>query len=160
MKTQARKRKPVRALEPWEQAIVEAIRSGKPLTGENGLFTPMIKRALEVALDGEMESHLIQEAASVDVKTNRRNGRTSKQMKGFELITPRDRDRTFEPEIVKKRQTTITAEIDQKILWIGIPTNPVSALYHSPIAQYLQKGGDQGCQRGDCRFQKGLSGKS
>ncbi|MFN8698525.1 MAG: IS256 family transposase [Flavobacteriales bacterium] len=119
MKTQVRK-KQARPLEPWEAALVEAIRSGRPLTGADGFFTPMIKRALEAALDGEMDNHLQEEAAAVEVKTNRRNGKTTKQMKGsmgnFELTTPRDRDGTFEPEIVKKRQTVITAEIDQKIL--------------------------------------------
>jgi putative transposase len=45
-----------RPLEPWEQALIEIIPSGKPLTGENGFFTPMIKHALEAALDGEMDA--------------------------------------------------------------------------------------------------------
>ena len=120
MKPKTPRTKQARPLEPWEQALIEAIRSGKPLTGENGFFTPFIKRALEAALEGEMDAHLLQHTESVDVKSNRRNGKLTKQMKGstgnFELSTPRDRNGTFEPEIVKKRQTTITAEIDEKIL--------------------------------------------
>jgi hypothetical protein len=42
----------IQGLEPWEQALIEAIRNGKPLTGENGFFKPFIKRALEAALEG------------------------------------------------------------------------------------------------------------
>jgi putative transposase len=67
-----------------------------------------------------MDAHWLQHSESVDVKSNRRNGKLTKQMNGstgnFELSTPRDREGTFEPAIVKKRQTTITAEIDEKIL--------------------------------------------
>ena len=51
---------------------------------------------------------------------NRRNGSTSKTMKAssgaFELSTPRDRAGTFDPKLVKKHQTQLTPEIDQKIL--------------------------------------------
>ena len=57
-----------------------------------------------------------------DTKTqsNRRNGKTSKLVKSdsgtFELKTPRDRNGSFEPEIVKKRQTVLNATLDNKIL--------------------------------------------
>lgn len=51
---------------------------------------------------------------------NRRNGKTKKMVSGesgtFELETPRDRNGSFEPQIVKKRQTVITEELDSKIL--------------------------------------------
>jgi len=54
-------------------------------------------------------------------KPNRRNGFNKKSIKGtsdgtFELETPRDRNGTFEPQIVKKHQTTISDEIEEKIL--------------------------------------------
>ena len=51
---------------------------------------------------------------------NRRNGKMKKLVSGesgtFELETPRDRNGSFEPQIVKKRQTVITEELDNKIL--------------------------------------------
>jgi transposase-like protein len=65
-----------------------------------------------------IESHLAdcKEAG----RPNRRNGQLSKTIKsgigGFELETPRDRDGSFEPEIIKKRQTVLNESLDNKIL--------------------------------------------
>lgn len=39
-------------LEPWEQKIAEAIYAGKPLLGEGGAFTDMIKRVVQASLKG------------------------------------------------------------------------------------------------------------
>ncbi|MBF0542636.1 MAG: IS256 family transposase, partial [Nitrospirae bacterium] len=39
-----------------EQAIKE-LKNGKSLSGKNGVLTPLIKRILEAALQGEIESH-------------------------------------------------------------------------------------------------------
>jgi putative transposase len=54
------------------------------------------------------------------VNANRRNGKNSKTLKtgseSFELLTPRDREGSFEPEIVKKRQTVLNESLDNKIL--------------------------------------------
>ena len=51
---------------------------------------------------------------------NRRNGKTSKTMKStsriFDLEPPRDRDGSFEPEIVRKRQTVLNESLDNKEL--------------------------------------------
>lgn len=51
---------------------------------------------------------------------NRRNGKLKKFMKtgtgSFELETPRDREGSFEPEIVKKRQTVLNESLDNKVL--------------------------------------------
>ena len=56
--------------------------------------------------------------------SNRKNGYTSKTIKSsisnFELETPRDRNNTFIPQIVKKNQTMLTEELDDKILSIKI----------------------------------------
>ena len=94
--------------------IAEAIRNGKALTGKNGILTPIIKSAIETALNGEINSHI----ENSDI-ANRKNGKAIKQMQspsgGFELETPRHRNGTFEPEIVKKKQTMLTDELDQKI---------------------------------------------
>jgi len=97
------------------QKALKAIRSGKPLTGKDGVLTPLIKNLTEAALEGELDSHLGQEVAA-----NRRNGRTPKTIKtlsgSFELDTPRDRAGTFSPQLVKKHQTTLSNEIEEKII--------------------------------------------
>jgi transposase-like protein len=53
-------------------------------------------------------------------ENNRRNGRNSKTLGtsagSFELLTPRDREGSFEPQIVKKRQTSLHPELEAKVL--------------------------------------------
>ncbi len=97
------------------QKALKAIQSGKPLTGKDGVLTPLIKNLTEAALEGELDSHLGQEIAA-----NRRNGKSKKTIKtlngSFELDTPRDRAGTFSPQLVKKHQTTISNEIEEKII--------------------------------------------
>jgi len=91
------------------------LQSGKGLTGEDGVLTPLIKQLTEAALKAELEQHL-----ESDPQPNRKNGSTKKTVKSsigqFELETPRDRSGSFEPQLIKKNQTKLTAEIDQKIL--------------------------------------------
>ena len=97
-----------------EQALKD-LQAGKDLTGKDGLLTPLIKQLTEAALKAELEQHL-----SDSEIPNRKNGKTSKTLKTgagqVELDTPRDRAGTFEPQLVKKNQTHLTAEIDRKIL--------------------------------------------
>ena len=97
------------------QKALKAIQSGKPLTGKDGVLTPLIKNLTEAALEGELDSHLGQEMAA-----NRRNGKSKKTIKtlngSFELNTPRDRAGTFSPQLVKKHQTTLSDEIEEKII--------------------------------------------
>lgn len=97
------------------QAILQQIREGKALTGKDGALAPLIKQLTEAALQAEIESHLTQ-----DLNRNRKNGTSSKTMKSdvgnFELDVPRDRNGSFEPEIVKKNQTHMSDQIEKKIL--------------------------------------------
>ena len=96
-------------------AALKAIQEGKPLLGKEGILTPLIKNLTEAALEGELDSHLGQE-----ITTNRRNGKSQKTIKSlngnFELRTPRDREGTFAPQLVKKHQTSLNDEIEQKII--------------------------------------------
>ena len=99
--------------------VLKEFRNGKKLTGKDGLLAPLIKQLTEAALEAEIESHIADDVLSG--KKNRRNGYNKKRIKGssegsFELETPRDRNGTFEPQIVKKHQTTISDEIEEKIL--------------------------------------------
>ena len=99
--------------------ILEEFKKGKRLTGKGGLLAPLIKQLTEAALEAEIESHIANDV--LDGKSNRRNGYNKKTIKGtsdgsFELETPRDRNGTYEPQLVKKHQTTISDEIEEKIL--------------------------------------------
>ncbi len=94
---------------------VKALQAGKKLNGKDGVLTGLIKQLTESALQAELEQHLANEQ-----EPNRKNGTSTKTVKSsvgsFELDTPRDRSGSFEPQIVKKNQTSLTDEIDQKIL--------------------------------------------
>jgi len=107
---------PAMDLQPLQARIVEEIKAGKSLLGEGGLLTPLIKSALEASLEGEMDAHL----SSMGEESNRRNGKLKKTVKhsagSFELEAPRDRNGSFEPQIVKKRQTILNEALDEKIL--------------------------------------------
>lgn len=104
----------------FEDALKQ-LQSGKPLTGSDGVLTPLIKQLTEAALQAELDQHLAQQRQLDEpIAVNRKNGYTRKTMKTssgrFELDTPRDREGTFEPQLIKKHQTHLTDEIDRKIL--------------------------------------------
>lgn len=94
---------------------LKALQSGQPLTGQDGILKPLIKELTEAALEAEMDSHLAEE-----IRTNRRNGKSKKTVKSgageIELSTPRDRNGSFEPQLVQKHQRTLSTEIEEKIL--------------------------------------------
>ena len=98
----------------FDEAL-KALRSGQAITGKDSILAPLIKQLTEAALEGELDSHIAN-----DVVPNRRNGKTRKTIKStsgsFELETPRDRAGTFEPTVVKKYQTSVSDEIESKIL--------------------------------------------
>ena len=102
--------------ETFKEEVVAGLKAGRPFLGKDGTLTPLIKQLLEASLEGEIEAHV----GNTKDQANRRNGKNSKTVKSdsgsFELETPRDRNGTFEPEIVKKRQTILNATLDNKIL--------------------------------------------
>ena len=99
----------------FEALALEQLSSGKPLEGKDGVLAPLIKRLVEASLQGEMNGHL-----SGSKGANRRNGKGAKQVKTafgpVEIETPRDRQGTFEPQIIPKRQTSLGGSLDHKIL--------------------------------------------
>ena len=103
--------------EAFQKEAIEKLKAGKSLSGKDGVLMPLIKRIVEAALKGEVESHLDAEPSETK---NRKNGKSSKTVRSdygsFELETPRDRNATFEPELVKKRQTTLGKALDEKII--------------------------------------------
>lgn len=111
------------------QKALKGIQEGKPFTGKDGVLTSLIKNLAEAALEAELDSHLARE-----ITANRRNGKTKKNIKSldgkFELETPRDRNGTFSPKIVKKHQTTLSDEIEQKIIalyGLGMSYNDIAS---------------------------------
>jgi len=93
---------------------LEQIKAGAKIDGKDGVLAPLIKQLTEAALEAELDSYLSQEIR------NRKNSSSSKRMKSgvgeFDLEVPRDRNGTFEPQIVKKHQTHMSDQIEQKIL--------------------------------------------
>lgn len=93
------------------------LKTGKPLLGKEGALGPLFKSFLEAALEAELENHLEE---NKEDEINRRNGHGSKQLRTsegtMELTTPRDRSGSFEPEIVKKRQTILADSLESKII--------------------------------------------
>jgi len=96
-------------------AALTALQGGQGLTGKDGILTPLIKQLTEAALQAEMDAHL-----QADAPSNRKNGFGRKTIKSttgsFDLATPRDRDGSFEPQLVKKHQTHMSDEIERKII--------------------------------------------
>lgn len=95
----------------------DALRAGKPLAGKDGVFTPLLKMIIESALEGELDDHLVDTRKT---SRNRRNGHGAKNLQsslgGFEVLAPRDRNSSFEPQIVEKRQHKLSSDIDGQII--------------------------------------------
>lgn len=95
----------------------------------------LTKITVEAALNGEMDAHLGCEKHQKSSVTNSRNGYTSKTLKTedgeIELKTPRDREGSFDPQLVKKNQTRFTS-MDDKILSLyakGMTTREIVATF-------------------------------
>jgi putative transposase len=133
--------KPARQLSPEQAAaaamVAEAKARGLALTGPDGLLRLFTKNVLETALNEEMVEHLGHEKNQVEPgreSTNVRNGARSKTVISdaageVEITVPRDRESTFEPQIVKKRQRRL-ADVDEIVLSLyakGMTTGDISA---------------------------------
>lgn len=96
---------------------LEQLMSGQSLTGKDGAFAPLLKQFLETALEAEMNGHLDAEERT---KGNKRNGKGSKTLKTaageITIETPQDRNSSFTPQIVKKRETVLAENLAPKII--------------------------------------------
>jgi putative transposase len=117
--------------EGTKKKALEQLRSGKSLFGKDGAFAPMLKEFLESALEAEIEEHLNEEQRE---DGNRKNGKTSKKLKTgdgtIDLDTPRDRSSTFDPQIVRKRETILAESLEPKIIGMyghGMSLRDISA---------------------------------
>ena len=86
------------------------------------VFKLMVGEMLENGLEGELDDELGYTKYDYRNKSseNSRNGYSKKTLKTSfgetEIKVPRDRDGEFEPQLVKKNQTTLTGDIEEKIL--------------------------------------------
>ncbi len=101
----------------FEEEAIQHLKDGQGLLGKEGVLTPLLRRFLEKALEGEMEHHLGEEERS---KGNRRNGRGLKKLKTssgpVELQPPGDRQGSFVPQIVGKREVYLGEDLEEKII--------------------------------------------
>ncbi len=104
--------------------------AGKGLLGEEGLLKPLIAKFVESALDSELSSHIEGETLKNGQKTNKRNGKRSKQIRSeageMEISYSRDRSGTFEPITIGKRQHELAVGFDQQILELYAMSNSLS----------------------------------
>ena len=112
---------------------LEQIKAGAKIDGKDGVLAPLIKQLTEAALQAELESHL-----TTEINKNRKNGKSTKIMKSsvgeFELEIPRDRNGSYESQIVKKYQTHISDHIEEKILSLYALGNS-----YSQISEHIQE---------------------
>ena len=103
------------------EALEEALEGLSPdeITRPGGLITALAGRVVEAALRAELTEHLGHPPGGRPEEANIRNGGTPKTLStdlgSVRIETPRDRDGTFEPQLVKKRQTRL-AGLDERIL--------------------------------------------
>jgi len=103
-------------LEAFAREAAKSLKTEKDLNNFSQMLT---KITVEAALNAELDDHLGYSKHSKSTTSNSRNGTTSKTIitddGQFELETPRDRDGSFEPQLVKKQQTRLTS-MDDKVL--------------------------------------------
>lgn len=122
--------------EAARELVRMAKEQGLALTGPDGLLKQLTKTVIETALDEELTEHLgygRRDTAAKDT-ANSRNGVRAKTVLTettgpVEIDVPRDRDGTFEPKIVAKRQRRLTG-VDEMVLSLyakGLTTGEISA---------------------------------
>jgi putative transposase len=121
------------------QLAERARAEGLQLTGEGGLLAQLTNRVVESALDGELDDHLgysRHDPAGRD-GGNSRNGRRSKtvltEAGPVDIEVPRDRDGSFDPRLVRKRQRRLTG-LDDLVISLS-----AKGLTHGEICAHLRE---------------------
>jgi putative transposase len=116
-------------------ALEDALKGLEPdeITGPGGLLSQLAGRVVETALGAELTEHLGHPPGGVPQGPNVRNGAGRKTVQTdlgpVQISTPRDRDGSFEPKLIAKRQTRL-AGLDDKILGLyagGMTVRDISA---------------------------------
>jgi putative transposase len=106
-----------------EEALQDALKGldAEEITGQGGLLSQLAGRVINAALEGELTDHLGYPPGQAPPggAGNMRNGSTPKtvqtELGALEVKTPRDRQGSFDPKLVAKRQTRL-AGLDDRIL--------------------------------------------
>ena len=126
--------------------LLKDCKDPEDIFGKEGLLKQLTKSLMERALEGELTSHLGYSKHSPIGKNtgNSRNGKGQKTLKSdlgkIPIAVPRDREGSFDPQIIKKRQTRIDG-FDDKIVAMyarGMIRQP--AEYPGPAGGYLRSG--------------------
>lgn len=119
-------------IEAFARKAAKGIKTEKDLSNFSQLLT---KITIEAALNAELDDHLGYDKHEESGGSNSRNGYSSKTLTAdegqFDIEVPRDRDSSFEPQIVKKHQTRLTA-MDEKIHCLyakGMSTREIVATF-------------------------------
>ncbi|MFV8799376.1 IS256 family transposase [Yersinia sp. LJYL362] len=118
------------------KALAAELAKGLKTEADLNAFSRMLtKLTVETALNAELTDHLGHEKNAPKSGSNTRNGYSSKTLLcddgEIELNTPRDRENTFEPQLIKKNQTRIT-QMDSQILSLyakGMTTREIVATF-------------------------------
>lgn len=129
-------------LDQLQTKALEQFKSGQPLFGKDGAFAPMLKQFLEAALQAEMDAHLSEEERQTGNKRNGKGSKTIKSAEGtFQIDTPQDRQSSFSPQIIKKRETILADNLADKIIGLyglGMSLRDISShikeMYDSEIS--------------------------
>ncbi|MBA6352873.1 IS256 family transposase [Colwellia sp. BRX9-1] len=119
-------------LEAFGKQAAKSIKTEADLTDFRRMLT---KITVEAALNAELDEHLGYARHEQSQQNNYRNGYSSKTIRTedgqVDLDAPRDRDSSFEPQLVKKNQTCFTS-MDDKILYLyskGMTTRDIVATF-------------------------------
>ncbi len=119
-------------LEAFAKEAAKHIKTEKDLNDFSKMLT---KVTVEAALNSEFDEHLGYDRHERSGSDNYRNGTSTKILRTedgqFELETPRDRQSSFEPQLVKKHQTRFTS-MDDRILYLyaqGMTTREITAMF-------------------------------
>lgn len=114
------------SLELYER-MKQRLYSKEPLFGDGSPFSELLQTMVNKMLEGEADHHIDNEL--LKGKKNKRNGYTSKQVitqsGPIEVHTPRDRNSTFEPELIGKREKELHSGLDNQIIALYAQGNSV-----------------------------------
>lgn len=129
--------------------LLKDYKKPEDLIGENGLLKQLTKQLLERAMAAELTEHVGYEKHDPGGNNsgNSRNGKSAKTIKGsfgrLPLAVPRDRNGTFEPQIIEKHQTRFTG-FDENIISLysrGLTTREIQEhleeIYHVEVSPAL-----------------------
>lgn len=106
--------------EEFQKEALAGLYGGKKLGGEEGVLAPLVQHLINAALKGEVKGH-IQEEKSQGVG-NRLNGYTDKTVKTeygeVKINPPRDRNGTFEPQILGKWDRKLGTGLNEQIMYL------------------------------------------